>query len=243
MRCVFLFFFFQAEDGIRDLYVTGVQTCALPIFDGTSSPTAFKQVFAPQFAAGAGIDRTMFAATIKNGQTRIYLTDGTANGGSQPSNFWRTDNAGQTAAALLASQAAGSTVPPAPGNPFPATYNGWQVLTANVTSSPYYPTNDFCTGQCWYDEDVYTPAGLPDTVYVIGSYNYGEIPCNTKGVGCGSGRSNGRAVLYSTTAGDPEPVTPVNSTPTTRTFTDLTFDAQNTPASWCALGSAGALAL
>src|SRR6266496_5447272 len=27
----FYFFFFQAEDGIRDLYVTGVQTCALPI--------------------------------------------------------------------------------------------------------------------------------------------------------------------------------------------------------------------
>src|SRR6266576_2066261 len=31
--CVYhcFFFFFQAEDGIRDLYVTGVQTCALPI--------------------------------------------------------------------------------------------------------------------------------------------------------------------------------------------------------------------
>src|SRR2546427_6567407 len=27
-----LFFFFQAEDGIRDLTVTGVQTCALPIW-------------------------------------------------------------------------------------------------------------------------------------------------------------------------------------------------------------------
>src|SRR5207248_8036390 len=27
----FLFFFFQAEDGIRDRTVTGVQTCALPI--------------------------------------------------------------------------------------------------------------------------------------------------------------------------------------------------------------------
>src|SRR5207249_5520667 len=26
-------FFFQAEDGIRDRNVTGVQTCALPIFD------------------------------------------------------------------------------------------------------------------------------------------------------------------------------------------------------------------
>ena len=29
---LFLFFFFQAEDGIRDSPVTGVQTCALPIF-------------------------------------------------------------------------------------------------------------------------------------------------------------------------------------------------------------------
>src|SRR5438270_13773673 len=27
----YVFFFFQAEDGIRDLTVTGVQTCALPI--------------------------------------------------------------------------------------------------------------------------------------------------------------------------------------------------------------------
>src|SRR3712207_7424990 len=27
----FIFFFFQAEDGIRDIGVTGVQTCALPI--------------------------------------------------------------------------------------------------------------------------------------------------------------------------------------------------------------------
>src|SRR5207244_12357543 len=30
-----LCFFFQAEDGIRDDLVTGVQTCALPIFTGT----------------------------------------------------------------------------------------------------------------------------------------------------------------------------------------------------------------
>src|SRR4249919_2726343 len=28
---MFFFFFFQAEDGIRDFHVTGVQTCALPI--------------------------------------------------------------------------------------------------------------------------------------------------------------------------------------------------------------------
>src|SRR6266436_9483194 len=31
-RCLFFFFFFQAEDGIRDVAVTGVQTCALPIY-------------------------------------------------------------------------------------------------------------------------------------------------------------------------------------------------------------------
>src|SRR5438046_5413964 len=33
----FFFFFFQAEDGIRDWSVTGVQTCALPIFDTVTS--------------------------------------------------------------------------------------------------------------------------------------------------------------------------------------------------------------
>src|SRR5690606_41053120 len=32
-----LFFFFQAEDGIRDFHVTGVQTCALPIFTAVCS--------------------------------------------------------------------------------------------------------------------------------------------------------------------------------------------------------------
>src|SRR5256886_10922143 len=41
-----LFFFFQAEDGIRDLTVTGVQTCALPISGGHHDvdPQALPQV-------------------------------------------------------------------------------------------------------------------------------------------------------------------------------------------------------
>src|SRR5260221_4272986 len=34
VRLYIVFFFFQAEDGIRDHCVTGVQTCALPIFHG-----------------------------------------------------------------------------------------------------------------------------------------------------------------------------------------------------------------
>src|SRR5690625_6924305 len=33
-RLLSFFFFFKAEDGIRDGHVTGVQTCALPIFGG-----------------------------------------------------------------------------------------------------------------------------------------------------------------------------------------------------------------
>src|SRR5215217_8838364 len=33
MRSTLIFFLFQAEDGIREIGVTGVQTCALPIFE------------------------------------------------------------------------------------------------------------------------------------------------------------------------------------------------------------------
>src|SRR5438132_9445496 len=36
----FFFFFFQAEDGIRDHCVTGVQTCALPIFARSKNASA-----------------------------------------------------------------------------------------------------------------------------------------------------------------------------------------------------------
>src|SRR5690606_41139831 len=37
---VFCIFFFQAEDGIRDFHVTGVQTCALPISPGEQATSA-----------------------------------------------------------------------------------------------------------------------------------------------------------------------------------------------------------
>src|SRR6267378_4708634 len=43
-----VFFFFQAEDGIRDLYVTGVQTCALPIF-------GLRRVYAQPFEQMLGL--------------------------------------------------------------------------------------------------------------------------------------------------------------------------------------------
>src|SRR5216683_3770549 len=40
-------FFFQAEDGIRDLIVTGVQTCALPICSSNSFPFCQTEIAAP----------------------------------------------------------------------------------------------------------------------------------------------------------------------------------------------------
>src|SRR2546430_4836867 len=40
-----VFFFFQAEDGIRDLTVTGVQTCALPICWCSSSSAGYRFAF------------------------------------------------------------------------------------------------------------------------------------------------------------------------------------------------------
>src|SRR5438105_11283775 len=42
---VLFFFFFQAEDGIRDPLVTGVQTCALPIFSVPPKASCNSELF------------------------------------------------------------------------------------------------------------------------------------------------------------------------------------------------------
>jgi len=59
----------------------------------------------------------------------------------------------------------------------------------------------YCTGQCWYDNVVYTPPGSPDIVYIGGSFSYGQLHA----------QSNGRAWLLSTNGGT--------------SFSDLTQDA------------------
>src|SRR5260370_12743185 len=53
LHCLF-FFFFQAEDGIRDSSVTGVQTCALPIFDALRKLRPAGLLFAADGRRGAG---------------------------------------------------------------------------------------------------------------------------------------------------------------------------------------------
>src|SRR5256885_5126137 len=53
------FFFFQAEDGIRDYKVTGVQTCALPILRRTLGVLTLSLTALPIFRVSAqGVDRT-----------------------------------------------------------------------------------------------------------------------------------------------------------------------------------------
>ena len=64
---------------------------------------------------------------------------------------------------------------------------------------------NYCTGQCWYDNFVVSPDGYPDTVYLGGSFQYGEY----------GGKSDARGVLYSTDAG--------------ASFTDMTWDATTNP--------------
>src|SRR5436309_11644838 len=86
------YFFFQAEDGIRDFHVTGVQTCALPIFgatesravggvegaDGQASPAAHLSLQVlrrvPAGAAAAGGDRDAAASDDPDAGARARRT-------------------------------------------------------------------------------------------------------------------------------------------------------------------------
>src|SRR3989449_7974758 len=60
-----IFFFFQAEDGIRDVAVTGVQTCALPIFATTTEEVA-------DLLEAFGFERILIE-TVVVGQTELDI--------------------------------------------------------------------------------------------------------------------------------------------------------------------------
>src|SRR6266853_1033863 len=65
-RDPFFLFFFQAEDGIRDLTVTGVQTCALPICD----PEEARRILDPV------LERMMEAVHRYEGTVNQVMGDG-----------------------------------------------------------------------------------------------------------------------------------------------------------------------
>src|SRR5690348_13622170 len=60
MAINFFTFFFQAEDGLRDGRVTGVQTCALPIFNG-SAPFTMADLGVISLAFGTVVVATVYA--------------------------------------------------------------------------------------------------------------------------------------------------------------------------------------
>src|SRR5258707_2248843 len=58
MMVVSLFFFFQAEDGIRDIGVTGVQTCALPISIASPSTSTLRSGTVSRFSGGGALEKS-----------------------------------------------------------------------------------------------------------------------------------------------------------------------------------------
>src|SRR5947209_18454170 len=73
----FCFFFFQAEDGIRDIGVTGVQTCALPIFEALlparrDEGSSVMQRVVPQILQGVeGFDKKAGRPILLMGATNV----------------------------------------------------------------------------------------------------------------------------------------------------------------------------
>ena len=57
-------------------------------------------------------------------------------------------------------------------------------LTSNDPATPAWHSFNFCTGQCWYDNFVYTPPGHPDVLYAGGSYLYGDKTSRTTAACC-----------------------------------------------------------
>lgn len=128
---------------------------------------------------GTNADRSEFALATVGGHTRMYQTEG--DSGSPYSRFFVA-------------------------NHVEANTPTFTDMTSSNPGDAGYATYNFCTGQCWYDQGVYSPAEDPNTVYVYGSYVYDEA----------GGISNARGLLLSRDGGN--------------TFTDLTEDATSATA-------------
>lgn len=120
--------------------------------DGGGTWTQIKQ----PLTSTATTDRAEFAVTtLPGGATRMYVAEGAS--GSPTSRVFRSDDV-----------ATGAPV--------------FTSLTSSDPVDPGWATFNYCTGQCWYDNFVSTPAGSPDVVYVGGSYQYGELTANHRAV-------------------------------------------------------------
>src|SRR5690625_2742179 len=69
------FFFFQAEDGIRDGHVTGVQTCALPIFagfNGSREICELRKLFLLKESRGLGVGKALVVKCLEYARQKGY---------------------------------------------------------------------------------------------------------------------------------------------------------------------------
>ena len=146
------------------------------IWRSTDSGSTWTQIYTP-LVPNENTDRAEFAVTLLgNGKTRMYVGDG-STGPPSPSNG---NNPLAKAAQFYRSDDVATGAPT------------FALKSSSDRTNPYYATNDYCTGQCWYDNLVITPAGHPDVVYLGGSFQYSFYGL----------RSNGQAVLYSDNAGE-----------------------------------------
>jgi hypothetical protein len=145
------------------------------VWRSSDAGATWVQIKAPLVAGANTLSRPMFSVTqLSNGDTRMYVGDGAA--GAPAAQFWRSDSV-RTGSPTFTS------------------------LTSFNPADRAYATSAYCTGQCWYDNFVYSPPGQPDMVYLGGSYSYNED----------HNISNARAVVLSRDAG--------------ATWSDLTEDA------------------
>lgn len=112
----------------------------------------------PSLNSATALTRPAIAVTtLPNGQTRMYVGEGHNNAGGQYSRLFRSDDV-------------------ATGVPV------FSDLTSKNVADTGWGSFNFCTGQCWYDNFVYTPRGFPDMVYLGGSYSYRELTANHRAV-------------------------------------------------------------
>ena len=172
--------------GVRDIEIDPsnpdivyAASYARGVWRSLDSGTTWTQI-KPSLNATIGTTRPDIAVTtLPNGHTRMYVGEGHTSA-TEYSRLYRSDEVED-------------------GSPT------FTQLTSNDPSTSAWDTFNFCTGQCWYDNFVYTPPGHPDMVYLGGSYQYDEDGVHLPFV------ANHRAVLLSTNAGD--------------SFTDMTMDS------------------
>jgi hypothetical protein len=142
------------------------------VWRSTDAGATWTQIKTSLNPANTSMRPELAVTTLPDGSTRMYVHEGAS--GNPTSRLFRSDSVATGVPVFL-------------------------NLSSSDVANPGYGTHNVCTGQCWYDSFVYTPAGYPDIVYVGGSYVYGEQ------------FSNKRGVVFSTDAGV--------------TSTDMTMDA------------------